>query len=354
MSWAWEALDLSGVNRAVLVPRSATVQRNLLKPSAASLVLDAAGSAELGTTARILRGWRTPSGGGDRVLRATGRSAAVLGSAAADSPETVTVNTTDALGQLANRVVTDPSTYTQQTPRAIIAALVTDQDSRAATGLQVPSATSGPLRDRTYEYGKSVLDAIQQLAEVDDGFWYTVDPVDDPDVYSSLVILYPSSGSDSVATFEWGDGTIGNLSSADCDLLPPINSVTAFGSGSGDDQLRATMTDAASIATHGIFDKTISHTDVTVLDTLEQHALDALRPNERRTFRVTVGAAVGSDLYVPVPWEDFDVGDTVGLELRGDSPLLTYSGRALVTSFTVAIDDNGTERLAALDFQADS
>jgi len=355
MSWSWEALDLAGVNRAVVVPRSATVTRRLLKPSVLSVAVDGTGAAELGTSARVLRGWRRPAAGGARVLRATGRAAGITAAASTDALEVVTVPAVDALGHLANRVVVASATYTQQTPWFIAADLVADQDARSPTGLAVPEAVSGPPRDRTYEFGKNVAEAVQQLAEVDDGFYYVVDPQDDPAAYSVLTILYPAAGGHAAgAKFEWGDGTIGNLSGLEADLLPPVNSVTAFGAGSGDDQLRVTVVDQPSIDEHGLFDKTISHSDVTELATLEQHALDALRPHERRTFRVTVGAPTDADLQVPTPWEDFDVGDTVALELRGDSPMLTYSDRIMVTSFTVAIDENGTERLAGLDFQADA
>lgn len=351
--WSFAVVNLSGVVEAYVRPRQARITRRLNSPSTLEVVLDSTTATEVATTARVIRAYRRPISGGPRVIRSAVRVTSISATATSDAVEMVTVAATDAFGRLAARQVQEALTYTGDTPRDIVAALVANQEARGATGLSVAAlASSGPLRDRTYDPGKSVLDAIVQLAEVDDGFYFRVDPVDASTTFSSLVILYPAPGGASAARFEYGVGTVGNLASIEADLLPPVNYVRAFGAGDGDDQIRATASDDDSIAAFGIADASFSLPDVVISDTLAQHALDALRPEEARTFRVQVGADVRSEgVAVPSPWDDFDVGQTVTLNLRGVSAVLDYTGPALVTAFTVEVDTEGREKLIGLDLQ---
>lgn len=351
-AWAWSVTNLAGAVEAFVVPRQARITRRLNDASTLELVLDSTSAARLGTTARVVRAYRRPIAGGARVVRATGRPMSVNAHAGTDAVEVVTISATDAFGRLARRQVQDTTVYSAEAPRDIVAALVAAQNSRNATGLSVAAAAaSGPPRDRTYDPGKSVYDAIVQLAEVDDGFYFRVDPLDAV-VFSELVVLYPAPGGESSARFEYGAGTIGNLAGVDADVIPPVNSVRAVGAGDGDDQIRAVVSDAGSIAVFGISDVAISFPDVVVASTLEQHARDYLRPVEERTFRVHVAADIrGADLLVPAPWDDFDVGQTVRLNIRGVSPVLDYTGPALVVSFTVEVDADGREKLVGIDLQ---
>ncbi len=353
MAWEWELRSLDGGAIGHLRPRSARVTRTLNGPSIVEVEAD---SVPLLTTAAVVRGWRAPAGGGARVLRASAKVKPVGVVAARDSLERITLHATDGFGVLADRYVATARSFTAQTPRAIIDQILDDQNARAWTGLSLHSNAGGPARDRTYEVGKNVAEIIQQLAEVDDGFYFRVDPVDLVDdgagnlAFYELVLLHPAPGTDAVAPFGFGEGTMANLAGVQVDTRPPINHAMAFGAGSGDTQLVATASDAASIALYGLVDAVASFSDVTVEATLSQHALDMLRPNERRTFRVEVATSTDNgELYTPSPWDDFDVGDTVRLGIRTDA--LTYEGTALVKSFTVTVDADGVERLASLDFQ---
>lgn len=349
MAWEFELCDLAGVTIGLLRPRSVRVTRNLNAASSMELTVD---SAPALTTAAFVRGWRAPTAGGARVVRATGKiQGGLLLAAARDALETLDIVATDGYGVLADRLVQAAATYTATTPGDIVADLITDQNARAATGLAAPTNDAGPPRDRSYDPGKNVAEAIAQLAEVDDGFYFRVDPTEDA-AFSQLVLLHPAPGNDETASFEFGEGTRANLARIQVDVRPPVNHVLAFGAGSGDAQLVSAQSDAASIAEYGLFDASASFSDVVVQATLDQHALDMLRPAERRTFRVEVASSTGNgELETPSPWDGFDVGDTVALNLR--TTHLTYTGRALVKSFTVAIDADGVERLSALDFQED-
>lgn len=348
MGWAWEVTTLSGVTVAEVRPRDATVTRRLNGSCTVELSLDASETRGLGTN-RLIRGWRSPGGGGDRVLRVAGRVTGVSGSVGVDQLERVTLaSAADGFGVLSHRAVQSGLTYAGVSPRDIVAGVVAAQNSRAATGLRVAAGVAGPPRDRTYEAGKNVAEIVTQLAEVDDGFWFRVDPVDDGAVFSELVLLYPSSGGASGAVLELGVGTRDNLASVEVNVTPPVNHVLAFGAGDGDAQLSLTVSDAGSIATHGLLDTVITHTDVSVPETLLQHARDALRPSEQRTLRVEVSSLMES---APRPWDDFDVGDLVSVHVRGGSPALSYSGSARVTAFTAEVDVDGVERLTGLDLE---
>lgn len=311
----------------------------------------AAGDGQL-STARVVRGWRSPASGGPRVLRATGKIRTALQLAAArDSLDTLSIQATDGYGVLSDRLNQETFGVVGFSPNAIVEALVNLQNLRAPTGLSVAGMIpGGPGRDRTYPRGKNVGEAILQLAEVDDGFYFLANPVASGSTFSQLVLRYPAPGGDSTASFEFGVGTAANLAKVQVDVRPPVNFVTAFGAGDGDEQLVATASDPASIAAYGLVDVSQTFSDVIEQATLDQHARDLLRPEERRTFQVEVSSSTGNgELVTPSPWDDFDVGDTVRLSIRTSA--LSYTGRALVKAFTVTIDANGTERLSALDFQ---
>lgn len=348
--WAWEARDLDGTPRSELRPRSVSIVRALNGSTTVELELDADQAGELPNTAAVLFGWRRPVSGGSRTLRATGKVAQIAAESAADSPERVRVFAVDGAAVFGARIGQLATSHGGETPNAILFQRIALQNLRGATGLAAdPVGAGGPGRDRTYEVGKLEGEILQQLAELDDGFYYRVDPLDG-EAFSELVLLYPDPGTSSSARLGWGAGTEGNVSEVSAEVRTPTNSVRGFGAGDGAEQLQVVRQDTASIAALGLYDGTVTHPDVIVEDTLGAHAQDALRPTEPRLFRVTVAAPVASSTaYVPEPWEDFDVGDSLELDLRGESAALQYNGPAMVQGFTVSIDAEGTERLYSLD-----
>lgn len=355
MAWEWELLNLAGVPVGLVVPRSVVITRPLNGATRIGLVLDADGAPYLSTTARIVRGWRRPDAGGDRVLRAAGRVISIQASASADSVPSLNVTAVDGFGVIQRRLTGAKDVFEATLPRDILDEVIVEA-GRDVTGLVLADGLgpSGPPRDRTYDVGKNVGEIITQLAEVDDGFYFRVDAQYDeqyPRRFSRLVMLYPESGVDRPgARWEFGPGTIGNLSSIQIDIGLPTNVVYAFGAGDGDDQLRGYRADGASIATHGPFEVSISHPDVVNIETLEQHAQEALRPSEPIVLRVAPAVPTGSVVHTPTPWEDFEVGDIVRVTTRG-SGLLDGDYSARVTSFTVQIDAEGVERLSGLDLE---
>lgn len=353
MGWAWETTDRTGTTTGFVVPRRVVIDRRLNGATTVTVEADA-DQAQTLTMGSLVKGWRTPSAGGDRVLRVHDQVVQVESTGAVDSIERVQVSATDAYGMSWNRLLLFGLDFTGNTAAVICDAFLdNDEPVRGTLGLYIdPAATSGPPRDRHYDYGKSIGEAIQQLAEVDDGFYFRVDPYegtrDGIALFSELVFLYPESGTDLDLTFDYGAGGQGNLSGASVSTQPPVNYVVAIGAGEVGSQLYSEQYDGASMDAYGVFQVNLSLTDVSDQATLDQHALDALRPEPRRIYACTP-VRFGANL--PVPWEDFDVGDTVVLRLRGEAPYLADTQRCRVTGFQVTVDDSGVEALTGLTLE---
>lgn len=354
MSWAWETTDREGTTTGFVVPRQVIIDRKLNGSTTAIVTADSDQAADL-VMGRLVKGYRTPNAGGTRVLRVHNQVVQVEGSGGLDAIERVQANTTDALWMLGQRQTYTEWIYTGVTARAIIDDQVSiDFGPGSTVGLYIATTgDSGPPRDRLYDAGKNVGEIVSQLAAVDDGFYYRVDPYEGTSsegkvLFSELVILYPQSGDDLDIAFEYGAGGQGNLSAASVSVQPPANYVRAVGAGEVGSQLTSVMFDEDSIEAFGLHGLALNLTDVSEQATLDQHALDALRPDPRTIYSCTP-VRFGDNL--PVPWEDFDVGDTVLLRLRGDSPYMRSTTRCRVTSFQVTIDDTGVESLTGMTLE---
>lgn len=362
MSWTFETTNRAGTTTGFVVPRRVTIDRRLNAPTTVQVLADA-DQAQTLTMSAIVRGWRTPSAGGDRELRVSHQVVGVDTSAAADDIETVSASCTDGYGMLAWRNLYTSVAYGDVEggtfgiiPRGIIFDQISIEDGVDVIGLYVsPDGDSGPERVRQYDIGKNVQEIIQQLAEVDDGFFFRVDPYTgthfDRLLFSEFVLLYPGSGDDLDVVFEFGHGGAGNVQSAEVKVVPPANYVRAYGAGEEDDQVISTVLDESSIDEFGYFHTVLSLTDVEEQETLDQHALDALRPAPQITYSCTP-VRFGPNL--PVPWEDFDVGDTVLLRLNGDAPYMRGELRCRVTEFQVTVDENAVESLTGLTLEVES
>ena len=221
--------------------------------------------------------------------------------------------------------------------------VVADQNARSQTGLIVPLPAESVPRDRTYEAGKSVQEIIAQMAAVEDGPYFVEDPYLEParpDWLARLIIRWPDSGTDRPGVrFEYGEGTLANVSGYTVTGALPLNGVTYTGGAvEGDVPLRRAE-DAASIARYGLFEGWFDDPDVTIPETLQEKAAERLRPEPGRIVElelVPAGPVVGGS---PPPrlWRDFDIGDTVYASIRDnttelfDVPLLVAHARLSVS-----------------------
>lgn len=199
-------------------------------------------------------------------------------------------------------------------------------------GVQVDNTNSGVLRDRTYYWyeRKPVLEAVQQLAQVDNGFEFTIDVSYDTSgsPVKRLRLGYPRLGAPVSATgyvFELP----GNIVTYDWpeDGSSSANSVTAVGAGEGDQMLVAEAMSLAEIdAGYPLLEATTQYKDVSVFSTLTQHAVADMRQKARDiiTPALTVRADVEPQLG------SYRLGDAVRIVISsprhpGNPGLDTYA-----------------------------
>ena len=273
-----------------------------------------------------------------------------------DGPDAVSFTAADLPWLERRRIQAEPAasrTFVQRDAGdEIVRELVNAQNARGTTRVRMGPVQRSVRRDRTYEPGKVFGDALAELARADDGFHYLANPVDGvPGTHAELVIRWPLSGVDRPgAKFEYGAGTIGNLSGYRRVRSRPRNFVTAVGAGRPD-PLRRSKSDAASIATYDLLEDEVSHSTVTQAATLDAHAQGAVQPQPGDVFTFQPIAADPDDAnapYVPRLYHDFDVGDTGRLTIK--------RGRVQVSELVIRFVDaeleiehpRATARLASL------
>lgn len=256
------------------------------------------------------------------------------------------------------RVQPDPAarTFAARDAGLIASDLLAAQNARGPTRLRMGAVQASQPRDRTYDPGKVVSEAIAELAKVDDGVYFVTNPVDGAaGTHAEIVVRYPASGTDRPgARFEFGDGTLANLAAFKRTRLRPLNFVTTTGANMGEGAaLYSQRSDAASIAAYDLVEDEVAYATVTEQATLDQHAADALEPAPKNvySFAAAPSSAQPGEPYVPRLWRDFDVGDVCRLTiLHGRVSCKNVPVR--VTSATVAIaDDADAEQLASIVFE---
>lgn len=222
--------------------------------------------------------------------------------------------------------------------------LIADQNALSATGLIQGDIDATVNRDRTYEAGKQVAEAVVQLTEVDGGFDF-IETFLDPTVSGGALAefnVHAALGSDRTDTvrFEYGPGTLANCLSVERTIELPVNRVVVIG---GEGTVPAVAQDAASIAIYGRYMAVEQHSDVTIQSTLQEKADGLLQPDpiEVVTFEPDPATA-------PQPFDDYDVGDTAGFLARDGALQIDAAQR--IDAFEIDIDENGNESAHRLEF----
>lgn len=360
MPTGWQAIivDRAGVPVQYVTPRGLTISPRLNGPVAVSFAVD----LREGDTSEIMVGSR-----GVRLLREgevrfQGPIVAPLGYSATPSARTLTVNAVSPLGVLSRRFIRDSTDeaavqYASTDAGAIAADLLAIANAQEQTHLRIGDVGASVARDRSYELGKQIGEAIEQLAGVGNGFWFRDRPVTgEGAVWAALDVLYPDPGVDRPgALFSFGAGTRDSLEEFAVEVGLPANDVLAIGA--LDDETQAPLTahtgDPASIAEYGLWGAVVTYADVSIQGTLDDHAAEALEADPPRVFTVRpLPTRVADAGRAPRLWEEFDVGDTVRLTLRSNAPFDVTGAVARVLGCTVQIaDDSETERLTEIAFE---
>lgn len=267
----------------------------------------------------------------DGVLLASG----ILWTAKAD----VAGGTLDVAGEgphsyFRRRHIRADTTFTAVDQLAIARTLLDDAQAVAFgdIGIELDSATSGVLRDRSYlaYERKNVAEAIDQLAAVEGGFDFAYRPAwvgGVPTVRFSTG--FPATGRSTAHVFELGTNC--SLLSYDEDGSSTVNHVDAFGSGDGDDGVRTTVVNAPLQGPYRLLEDAVSFSDVREVSTLDAHARRRLsrgagpiRHVELTTFPDTI-PVLGA----------YEVGDIV--TVRADHGWVRIDGPFRIVAIDVAV-----------------
>ena len=219
-------------------------------------------------------------------------------------------------------------------------------------GVLVPDLTCGVRRDRTYAASevRNAREAIQQLAAVIDGFDFRFEARYGTSGAPEVVFNrgYPYLGrsvSDSGLVLEYPGNLLDYRFSRSGSSI--ATRVDAIGAGTDDDALRTYATNQALLdAGWPVLETDVSFSDVSVLTTLEEHALaEALA---RRGIVVTPEVTLLGD---DPPVESYEVGDWVRLRLTdavfyGDLLAADVDAQARIVQKSVTPpDDSGIEKV---------
>lgn len=211
-------------------------------------------------------------------------------------------------------------------------------------GLAAGAIGATVARDRTYDAGKLVGEAVRQLTEVEGGFDFSVTPEESlgADVLGTFGV-FASLGSDRSATaiFEHGPRTLANVLHVGQSIGLPRNASFV----SGDDGASARAADAASQVKYGVICAPPSRASdgTTETSTLQEIADGLIRANPIEVVDFTADPA-----HAPRPWLDYWLGDTV--RFRAERGALSALLTPRVTGVEIRLDDEGNESEHVLTF----
>lgn len=176
--------------------------------------------------------------------------------------------------------------------------------------------------------GTSVLDALQNLAQLSNSIdWYVT-----PDQTFKIGNPVGSDVSDSVR-FQYGPNTRANVQSATAQYLPPRNQIFTA---RDDVTIKLTRQDSTSLSNYGAY--------AVLLQKLERGSAteDDIALERLRTKWRTLAEIVLEPTRCPRPWTDFNLGDTVGIDIV--TPSLNLSKNQVVSKIEIALDDQLVEQ----------
>ena len=264
---------------------------------------------------------------GDLLFR--GRIGPTEDTVDADS-HTVSMAAVDYRGYLDRRILYAAQTYTATDQAGIAWALVDYANTRIGGDVGITRGTgqtTGVNRDRNYEAGKSIGEALDELGRVIGGFDWEVDP------WLRLNVYSPSRGTIRDFVAEYGSNVARVSRSVD-----PGSYANAVRS-TGDTALTTAVTlNAATLATRPErrFDLAVSDPDVKVQQTVQDRASAALAIAEviQPSYTVTLR---------PGRWSPGDVwlGDVTKIVVRSGRLDVNTSER--VEEISVSVGDDGSE-----------
>jgi hypothetical protein len=349
-TWLCQVIDRTGAAKAFVVPKGLEISPRLNGAAQATFTIEFADASapDVAVGSRAVALWR------GSTLRFAGQITGLTWSGDTTSGRKVAVTARDPLAVLERRFLGSGVSYAATDAGAIVTALLALANAQEETHLQMGTVATSVNRDRTYDLAKQIGEAVLQLAEVQQGFWFRVDAIASGAKFGELVILYPDSGSDRPgARWEFGEGTRDNLDSYSVADELPVNDVIGLGADSGDGtQLTATAEDATSKSERGMWGKSYSATDVSEQATLNAHVAGEIRADPPRTFTVQpISTPVNESAAAPRMWVDFDIGDTGRLSIPGGGVGVEDLEVRIIAATVAVSDDAEVEQIKNLQLQ---
>lgn len=248
----------------------------------------------------------------------------------------------DAFSELDYRITEASETFTATDAGTIAEQLIIDtNDNYDPTAINVGTIEASKARDRTYS-NKIISEAIIELTEVQGGFdWYPtyLDPQDSVG-RTMLFNVAASYGTDQPnARFEFGAGTLDNCTGYSFTTTLPLNHVRVLGAGA-----LVAEAEHPSTSVYNRYMAVIPATDVSEQATLDDKALDALRP-----YPVMVTQFTGDPAKCPQPWDDFWIGDTIRFNVDDGAVQQQLEARVQTIEIGLDEDDNMDDLVIGID-----
>lgn len=245
--------------------------------------------------------------------------------------------------------------FTAEDAAQIVRVLIDRANAIAKTGVTTDGGTFQASTARTVKFeAKMIRPAVLELARSDNGFDWSVDPIDRTDGVLGQANVYVKRGVDKPdVVFAWKDDQLTAASAGrDEDAGEMANAIVGLGGTSQGGSAIATgwREDATSLANAHRREAVVTYADIidsSYLTALADYHL-GFRKNPKYVHRMVPLAGVAAE-----PFTGYYLGDTVRSvahqDLRGG-----FTGVQRVYGFTVALSDDGIETVSVVKVGADA
>lgn len=246
---------------------------------------------------------------------------------------------------LKGRFLAAPASFAATDQATILASIVATQNARQQIWLTTAGST-GILRDRNYDAGKNVSDLIDEMTKVTNGCDVDVFPSDGYAAAGTRAMgalsFLSRQGSDKPSViFRYqqvvGSQGGGNITGVKRSFAPIVNTSTQVGTAA--DGTSSTQT----VSLPGVFDLLEEYqtsSDATITASLLEAAAGVVAENASLRSIWTIGAGTWD---APLPFVDFDLGDTVRLRVQRGS-MIANNITVKVDGYDLVVDQEGNAR----------
>lgn len=288
-----------------------------------------------------LRAYRTKGGSTDRSLIFRGWWMPHTESADGSDTDGIECEFRSPFARLETRFLESKTSFANTDDGQIVWSLIDNTNSDGPTGLVQGVMQTNVKRDRTYEAGTQLSQAVTDLTQVGSGFQFTETPLDGKDLAAFNVWSNLGRDLSRSVFFEYGEGTITNVLSMSRTISPPINRAVAIGGDATHPQIKNAM---VSQGKYGVWMAAQDFSsDVNDNATLQELASKMLQPNPVK--EVTFEPDIANS---PQPIDDYWLGDTIGF--RAIEHGLRIEETPRITAIEMDRDANGMEVAHRLEF----